>query len=146
STQKAAIRPAIKKNVNVEKVDKATADVLKTQNHYMALILVQPKLRETTVPIVPEMLSETESQELLAFLTKNPTFDPKDAAQLKQATPLANLRDYVKMLVLLYEELYSDLEFLELEYEATRLQVRLIERYVKTKKTSLAEELTDADE
>ena len=146
STQKSTTRPVIRKNVNVEKVDKVAADVLKTQNHYMALILVQPKLRETSVPITAEMLSEMQAQELLEFLKKNPTFDPKDAQQLKQATPLANLRDYVKMLVLLYEELYSDLEFLELEYEATRLQVRLIERYVKTKKNSLADELTDADE
>lgn len=145
STQKTTDRPVVRKNVNIEKVDKATADVLKTQNQYMALILMHPPLRETTIPIVPDMLSEQDSQELLAFLEQNPTFD-LNSTSVEKATPLRPLKDYVKMLTLLYEELYSGLEFIELQYEATRLQVRLIERYVKTQKDSLAEALADTNE
>ena len=128
-----------RKKVNVGKVDTKTADVLKTQNHYMALMLLQPKLRETDVPITPDMLSEQPAKELLDYLEKNPTF------KLGQA-PLPKLKEYITILTLLYEELYSHLEFIELEYEATRLQVRLIEQYVKTQKATLADKLADSGE
>jgi DNA primase len=141
STQKSSVRVIPKKQVNIEKVDKITADILKTQNQFMALILLQPQLRETSVPISPEILNEPQAQELLEFLVKNPTFKLEEGA-----SRLRNLKDYVKMLVLLYEELYQNLEYIELQYEATRLQVRLIERYVKTQKDSIAAELPDASE
>lgn len=141
TTQKSAERPVIKKKVNVEKVDNLTADILKTQNQFMALLLVQPTLRETPVPIIPDMFSEKQAMELLDYLRTNPTFNLKEGVD-----GLRNLKDYVKMLVLLYEELYQDLELLELQYEATRLQVRLIERYVKTQKAKIVEAFVEADE
>ncbi len=56
----------------------------------------------------------------------------------KPAGMMQNLQDYVKILVLLYEELYQGLELLELRNEAARLQTRLIEQYVKSKKQELA--------
>lgn len=141
TTQKLVERPVIRKKVNVEKIDNVTADILKTQNQFMALLLVQPSLRETPVPIIPDMFSEKQAMELLDYLRTNPTFNLKEGVDA-----LRNLKDYVKMLVLLYEELYQDLELLELQYEATRLQVRLIERYVKSQKTKIVEAFTDASE
>lgn len=48
------------------------------------------------------------------------------------------------MLAVIFEELYQDLEILELRDEAARLQVRLIEQYVKLAKTSLADQLRQA--
>lgn len=189
SSQKSSQPQKRLRKVEVEKVDAKTADVLKTQNQYMALMLLQPRLRETDVPIAPEMLREEHAQQLLDFLEKNPTFR-LDKAQVQQAGGaqgdsekrseayreyderaselatqrsaaksssvsnsvgnqadlLLKLGDYCRMLVLLYEELYSHLEFIELQYEATRLQVRLIEQFVKTQKASLAERLTDAND
>lgn len=52
----------------------------------------------------------------------------------------------LKILVLQYEELYQGLELLELRNEAARMQVRLIEQYVKTKKQPLIEAMRTADE
>lgn len=145
STQKSQLRTIPKKKVEVQKVDKHTADVLKTQNQYMALIIMQPTLRETDMPIAEAMLSEEPAKELLAFLKQHPTITLAKL-QKEQSATLLKLKDYVKMLLLLYEELYQDLEFIELEYEATRLQVRLIERYVKTQKATIASELAEASE
>jgi hypothetical protein len=54
--------------------------------------------------------------------------------------------DYSKVLLLLYEELYQGLETLELQYEAARLQARLIEHYVKTQKALLASAMREANE
>jgi DNA primase len=139
--QKSKVRIVPKKPVNVQKIDAITADVLKTQNQLMSLLLVQPPLRETPIPITEEMFSEVSAKELLSFLKKNPTFQLKS-----DIGKLPNLKDYVKMLVLLYEELYQDLEDIELHYEATRLQVRLVERYVKTQKATLASQLGQASD
>jgi len=57
-----------------------------------------------------------------------------------------NLRDYVKIESLLYEVTYQDLELNELHDEAARLQARLVERYVKTQKAKLIQELNNASE
>jgi hypothetical protein len=55
-----------------------------------------------------------------------------------------NIADYVKIQSLLYEELYQGLELNELHSEAARLQARLIENFVKTRKRKLAQELEAA--
>jgi hypothetical protein len=56
------------------------------------------------------------------------------------------LPDYVKILTLLYEELYQGLELNELHYEAARLQARLVEQFVKTAKQKIISQLEGADE
>jgi hypothetical protein len=77
---------------------------------------------------------------LLEFLKKNPDFDGK-----KEAGALQDLADYVKILGVIYEELYQGLELNELHYESARLQARLVEHFIKTEKTKLVEQLADAD-
>ena len=127
---------------SAQSVDKAAADIIKTQNHLLALMLLQPKLRGYLDVVKSQMLIEEQAADLLKFLETNPDFagDPAQAASLR---PLA---DYVKMLSLLYEELYQDLELTELQYEATRLQDHLIDQYVRTQKRRIAHELETADE
>jgi len=68
-----------------------------------------------------------------------------DFARL-QGNGVQSLGDYAKILVLLYEELYRGLELTELQYEAARLQARLVERFVKNRKQTLAAKLADASE
>ena len=86
------------------------------------------------------MLPEERGQELLAYLQKNPETEFKaDKAKITKGSG-----DYVDILVLLYEELYQDLELSELRYEAARLQVRLIDYYVKIKKAPLAAAMREA--
>lgn len=119
--------------------DKATADMVRTQNHLLALALVHPTLRPILKPIHPQMLPDEPARELLKLLKADP--------RLKLDSPaLRPLEDYVKMELLLFEELYQDVEALELEGEAARLSTHLISQYVKMQKQRIAHELQTADE
>jgi DNA primase len=122
--------------------DKAALELIKAENHLLALTLLQPKLRAHLASLKPQMLAEEQAAKLLAFLQETPDFTG-DASQI---TPLRPLADYVKMLSLLFEELYQDLEFTELQYEATQLQASLVKIYVRNQKQRLSRELQASDE
>ncbi len=115
-------RQATPKHLDAEQVE-----VIKTQNHLLALALMQPDLRPHLEPLTLDMVPQEPAQKLLEFLQNEPD------------RTVQKLEDYGKMLTLLYEELYQDLDIVELHYEATRLQIRLIEKYVNTQKTKLAQ-------
>jgi DNA primase len=121
--------------------DRQLQESIKLQNHLLALALRLPSLREYIYVITPEMLVEEPAQKLLNFLKANPDFNPEDGEGI-----LPELKDYGKILSLLYEELYQHLEVVELRYEAARLQIRLIETYVKMQKAKLAEQMQRANE
>lgn len=123
-------------------LDKATTDMIKTENHLLALCLMQPKLRDSMQDVRPQMMAEQQAADLVGFLEANPDF----TGDASSVTPLRPLADYVKMLSLLFEELYQDLELTELRYEATRLQAHLVDQYVKLQKQRIAHELHTADE
>ena len=53
--------------------------------------------------------------------------------------------EYAKILSLVYETLYQDLDVHELGYEATRLQTKLIAQYVRTEKHRLVAQLQTAE-
>jgi DNA primase len=112
----------------------------KTQDNFLSLMLTRKTLREFLELMMPDMLYTEEAKSLLEFLKTHPDFDGKDPSGVK------NLADYVKIEVLLYEELYQGLELNELHYEAARLQARLIEQFVKTEKIKLARQMETADE
>lgn len=130
------------KKVVQQEVDDNYVEKLKVQNQFLALVLMLPSLREYITPITAEMFMEEEPQKILRFLQANPDFtgEPAKAKELKE------VEKTVKILQLLYEELYQDLEVLELRYEAALLQVRLIEQYVKTEKQRLAGQMQTSDE
>lgn len=138
-TQSVKLKP--KKTVNTP-LDKVAVELIKAENHLLSLALLQPKLRTYLADIKPQMLAEQQACDLLAFLNEKPDFSGDPA----QVTPLRPLADYVKMLLLLYEELYQDLEVTELHYEAAQLQVHLVKMYVKTQKQRIAHELRGSDE
>jgi DNA primase len=123
-----------------EKLNKTAVENKKTQDNFLSLLLMRPTLREFLGLITPEMLYTDEARELLDFLETHPDFDGK-----KDMKPVQNIADYVKIQVLLYEELYQSLELNELHDEAARLQARLVEQFVKTRKNELAQELDTAD-
>ncbi len=134
----------------------AAVEYKKLQDHLLGLALMHTELRGQLESLTDDMLQEPAARQLLLILTANPDTGftaPDTVAAVAQAAQgalthgtLSELEDYVRILLLQYEELYQGLEFLELQYEATRMQARLIERYVKTKKTELAEALRSADE
>ncbi|MGI0135082.1 MAG: toprim domain-containing protein, partial [Candidatus Micrarchaeaceae archaeon] len=125
-------------------IDKRTAEDVKAEEHFMALLLMQPALRSYAANIQPDMVRQNEGRQLLLFLRERPDFAGKASdAVVDLLRPIA---DYVKILGLQYEELYQDLDSTELQYEAARLAARHIEKYVKQQKIALAAQLATADE
>jgi DNA primase len=137
-----ARQPALKKtNISNVKPDLAMVERVKSQNQLLAIMLMNPETRKLASPITAEMLPEERGQKLLHYIQKHLDMSFKQ----DRAGVNAHSGEYVDILVLLYEELYSNLEITELRYEAARLQVRLIEYYVKTKKIPLATAMRDAN-
>jgi DNA primase len=126
-----------------EKLNKTAIENQKTQDNFLSLMLTRQTLREFLELVTEVMLYTDDGRALLHFLKNNPDFDGKNAE--KSLKSVQNLADYVKIESLLYEELYQGLELNELHDEAARLQARLIEKFVKTEKMKLADELETAD-
>ena len=135
--------PLSKKRTSILKpVNPAIAGQVEAQNKIMALSLIRPSLRSYLQPLTRDMFAEAPAKALLDFLKTNPEYDyrPEHQGQLPK------IGEYDKVLLLLYEELYQDLEVLELRYEAARLQIRQIDYYVKTQKARLAQAMQTAND
>lgn len=124
------------KKVEVEKVTSQQADNTKSQNQLLALCLKHVEFRNLLDGLAVEMFSSEPARVFYARLLGSD----------KASERLRENDDYGKILEVLYEELYSNLEFVELQYEAARLQVHVIENYVKNQKHQLAQQMREADE
>jgi len=122
-----------------EQIDKAMLERERTEEHLMALTLLQPKLRTYLYQLSPDMISGEQPKKVFEFLQQHPDYDGTDKAAVQK------FADYVKILSLVYETLYQDLEPVELAYEATRLQAKLIAQYVRTEKQQLITQLQTAE-
>lgn len=148
--EKTATQPQRKGKVEPT-TDLRQFDTLKIQNHYLCLVMMRPALRESLRDITPDMLVNEEGRTFLKFLKDHPDFNGSKAQLAKlpklssPASGVQNLQEYVTVLLLQYEALYKDLDTHELEYEVTRLKVRLIEQYVKTKKVDLVLKMRESD-
>ncbi|HWB39103.1 MAG TPA: DNA primase [Candidatus Saccharimonadales bacterium] len=126
--------------VTPAQLDRTAVENKKIQDNFLCLVLLRPTLREFLDLVTPEMLYTDEARQLVEFLKANPDFNGTDTSGVK------DLADYVKIETLLYEELYQGLELNELHYEATRLQARLIEAFIKTETQKITHQLATADE
>jgi DNA primase len=131
--------PLRRKKTEPQRIDKKAVEDKKTQDHFLGLMLLQPKLRDHLGIITPDMLYTEEARQLMAFLRTHPDFDGKSKIVQEAA-------EYAKIVALQYEELYQGLELTELRYEAARLQARLVEQFVKNRKQTLTTQFSDADE
>jgi DNA primase len=122
--------------------DKVVADYVKTQDHLLALNLLHPGLRDSLTPVTVDMVVGSPAKTLLKALKTNPEIE----GDLLKVAELSSISDYVKMLIVIDEELYQELEAVELAYESARLQARLIEQYTKVQKQRIAVALQTADE
>jgi DNA primase len=115
-------------------IDKAQVEYQRLQDHLLSMLTLQPKLRPLIKACRAEFFSEGPQRTMFQFLKDNPDFDgdPKIAGQLQP------ISEYVKILMLQFEELYSDLPLADLQEQAAQLKHRLIDRYVKIQKTQLA--------
>jgi DNA primase len=116
-----------------EKLDQIAIENQRLQDTFLCLMLMRQTLREFLDLITPPMLYTDNGRELLEFLKTHRDFDGKNA------TPVQNLTDYVKIESLLYEELYQGLELNELHIEAARLQALLVTKFVKQQKEKLSD-------
>lgn len=130
-----------RRSVNVQPVDRHSAEQRKLEERFMALMLAEPALRTSLKPLTPDMLASAGAQRLLSVLKANPELSSPETAP-----ELSSLTENVKIWLLQYEELYQGLEPAELMYEAQRLQARLVSIYVKSKKQQLATSMHTANE
>ncbi len=138
--------PRRKVTLKTESSDKSQAEYQKMQDHFLAMTLMQPKLRGLLKDMRPEYFSEGAPRTLLEFLGKNPDFKgetSKDFIEVLVSKPAAGQQlqgasDYVKIIALQFEELYQDLPSQDLAEQAAHLKQRLIGRYVKNEKVKLA--------
>ena len=135
-----APKKTLNKIKNVVVVNKTVAEQKKIEDRFMAIILIKKTLREFMELITPEMFIDEDSANLFKKLKKYPQFDIKNGYK-----DFKNELNYVKILTLLYEELYAGLDLNELHYEASHLQTRIIETYVKNEKLSISEQLKSSD-
>ena len=133
-------------------IDRLALERQRTEDAFLCLMLLRPTLREFLGLLDQAMFTNRTAYEMYKFLDTHPDFYGKPA-ELKELKTYAetsedghNLSDYVKILALLYEELYQGLELNELHYEAARLQARLVEQFVKNEKQKIIAQLADADE
>lgn len=110
------------------------------QDHFLAMVLMQPKIRSLLKSSQPKFFSEGPARSLLEFLIKNPQFD----GSAKEADKLRAIADYVKIITLQFEELYSGLSVNDLEDQASQLKRRLIDRYVKIQKHAISADMKAA--
>jgi DNA primase len=129
-----------KPKVQLQTLPAEQVEAAKSEDHLLALVLLNLNFRDYLKPLSTDMFSREESRQLADLLLKQPTLT------MEQLNGLDFLSDYVKIEALQYEELYQGLELSELKYEAVRLQARLIEYYVKRQKQNITLKLKSADE
>lgn len=121
-------------------LNRSLMEYQRLQDHFLAMTLMQPKLRGLLKDCYRVYFSDGPQRKLFDFLAENPRFsdDPKLAGQLQGIT------DWVKIITLQFEELYQDLPLDDLMEQAKRLKHRLIDRYVKMQKHQLAKAMQTA--
>jgi DNA primase len=140
-TQPSELVPRLKKpRASFSSLDLAEVEHRRLQDHFLAMLLMQPKLRELSADCNEKYFSADGPRELLKFIKDNPDFngDPK------LATPLQQIGDYVKIITLQFEELYQNMSLDDLREQAINLRRRLIDRYVKIQKHKLAQAMQAA--
>ncbi len=115
----------------------------KTVDRLLCLALMMPGTRWYLDMIEIPMIPSEEAKQLLVFLKDNRDFDG-DIKGVTAMGKVQGLKDYVKILSLQFEELYSTVDTLELQFEAARLRAKTIEYFVKNEKKRIASQLEDA--
>lgn len=122
-----------------------TRDVLemrKTADHLLALAFMLPGMRGYLEDVSKDMFVSDDAARLYDFLQKYPDFD----GQGRELAGLQQIKEYVKIITLQFEELYAGVDTLELQYEAARLRTRLVELFVKDQKKQIIAQMEQAAE
>lgn len=130
------VAPRRKIPKNQPNTSRSELEYQRLQDHFLAMVLMQPKLRDLLNDCHEAFFSEGPPREVFKFIKKNPDFRVSDLTSM--ATSLQGVSDYVKIITLQFEELYKSLAVADLGQEAVKLRRRLIGDYVKTQKHRLA--------
>lgn len=123
-------------------VPASLVDAQKAGDQLLALTMMMPKIRIALDDLTEDMFRRDQSKKLYKFLVNNPDF----SGDVKDSRDLNEIKDYVKIATLQFEELYSGVDSVELYYEAARLRTRLIEFYVKDQKQQIISLMATLDE
>ncbi|MCL4357588.1 DNA primase [Patescibacteria group bacterium] len=129
-----------KSKINPVVTDRQQIELVKNEDHLLALAIKHKSIRQGLLSMKVDMFNRDPAKALFKTLKDHPD------SSIPKLTSLDEVTDYVKILLLQYEELYQDLELSELNYEAKRLHTRLVEAYVKQQKNRIAIKLADANE
>ena len=110
------------------------------EQHLLAIALRHPSLRHILLALPEDVFVQPEALVMHTFLKAHPDYDGSSGEGLQ------NIQDYVKMLILLSEELYQNTEVTELRYQTEQLASRLVQEYVKNKKYALIRELENTSD
>lgn len=110
------------------------------EQHLLSIALRHPNLRPILANLPDDVFVQPEALKMHTFLVEHPDYSGETGAGLQK------IEDYVKMLVLLSEELYQNTEADELRYQTEQLISRLVTEYVKYKKYDLVRKIDAADE
>ena len=122
-----------------EPVNQSDVEYQRLQNHFLGIMLFNPKLRKLLKDTSGRYFDEGNAAELYKTMADKPEIKPESVVQ--------SLQDYVKIVALQYEELYEGLAADDMEAQATQLKNRLVNRYVKTQKQDLAAKMrSETDE
>lgn len=110
------------------------------EQHLLSIALRHPALRSIVAGLPDDVFVQPDALTVHRFLINHPDFGGNSSEGLQK------LQDYVKVLVLLSEELYQDIEVDELRYQTEQLASRLVAEYVKYKKHLIVREIESADE
>jgi DNA primase len=128
------------KGLDQGQVDKSTQAYGKLIDITLSLALSAPKLR-THLANIPTILWDEDTAKLVGVLIANP--NERDLAKLAEV--LHFWPDRVKILTLLFEELFEGLSAEDREEEFAKLSARLVETFVKNQKATLITQLQNAE-
>ena len=131
--------PLKKPKASFNELKNSSVEKTRLQNQFLSLLLYQPSLRIYMKFVEPKMFGDEKSQKMYEIIEKYQK--NKYAEIITKIQNVQSLTDYGKILILLYEELYANLDFVELDYEIARLQARIIENYIKEQKIKITSAL-----
>lgn len=120
-------------------LDHAIIEANKHIDHLLSLSLHYPAWR-TEIQEVPETLMTANQKKVAAYLQEQP--EEKDAKRIIKS--LQDIADYVKILLLQYEELYNHLDAVDAREAYDVLRRRIIQRYVEIEKQRLSDQIAVA--
>ncbi|MEI7838155.1 MAG: DNA primase [bacterium] len=132
--------PTLRKKQKSNDDNGRTYDLDRYQNHFLGLLISNSELRILLEPMLVDMFLGDSAKTLFNFLVLNPEIVSYEIVP----SDLQNIEDYIKVLLLQYDELYKIQDNTELHYEASLLQAKIIQQYVKNKKQVISDKLKNS--